>query len=666
MDAFVGYTIAGLAIGAIYAIAATGLVVTYTTSGVFNFAHGATGMLAAFFYWQVRVSMHWSAPAALIFVILVAAPVYGMFIERVLIRSLDPSDTNTTLVVTVGLLIVSLGVADTAWPNTVSRIIPPFYGPSAFVTIIGTRVSYEALISIALAVFVAISLRFLFFRSRVGVAMRGVVDDRPLMALNGGYPYRLNAMSWAIGASLAALAGVLQASQPGGGGLQVLDLTFLVVNAFAAAILGRLKSLPLTFVGAIGLGLLVQYVTGYVTLTGWMSNLKPVLPTFFLFAILLLVPAVRLKAGSARVTNSLRVPSLRRSLTSAVAFLVAAFVIMQFLHGGVLIAQCSEGVAVGVVGLSVVLLTGYGGQISLAQYAFMGFGAWLFGELSPGGGILGLVGVAVVTAGLGAIVVLPTLRLRGLYLALTTLAFAELAYFLFFSQTSVMGSTDRRVPRVHLPGISLGSAKAELYFECVVFAVFAVGILAVRRGSMGRLLMATRDSSAACATLGANLTVTKLFLFAASSAIAGVGGALWGGVEREVTSLNFQYQLGLSVVLLVYIWGIASPSAALLGGLSLSVAFPQIAPHLPPRWSQIGYVLTGLGAISLGRNPNGNVGMLSDGWQQVVGSMRPFRRPTRGGIQPAWTGPDPYAVPYRGTGSTREEEVKDLVPAADR
>ena len=669
MDAFLGYTIAGLAIGAIYAIAATGLVVTYTTSGVFNFAHGATGMLAAFLYWQVRVAWHWSAPAALLFVILIAAPLYGMFIERVLIRSLDPSDTNTTLVVTVGLLIVSLGLADTAWPNTVSRIIPPFYGPAAFVTIFGDRISYEALISIALAVFVAVSLRFLFFRTRVGVAMRGVVDDRPLMALNGGYPSRLNALSWAIGASLAALAGVLQASQPGGGGLQVLDLTFLVVNAFAAAILGRLKSLPLTFAGAIGLGLLVQYVTGYVTLTGWLSNLKPVLPTFFLFAILLLVPAVRLKAGSARVTNSLRVPSLRGSLASAAAFLVGALVVMQFLHGRVLIAQCSEGVAVGVVGLSVVLLTGYGGQISLAQYAFMGFGAWLFGELSPGGGILGLVGVALVTAGLGAIVVLPTLRLRGLYLALTTLAFAELAYFLFFSQSSVMGSTDRSVPRVHIPGISLASAKSELYFECVVFALFAVGILAVRRGSMGRLLMATRDSSAACATLGANLTLTKLMLFASSSAIAGVGGALWGGVERQVTSLNFQYQLGLSLVLLVYIWGVASPSGALLGGLSLSVAFPQIAPHLPPRWSQIGYVLTGLGAISLGRNPNGNVGLLSDTWQQIVTAVR-GRRWSSGGPQPAWNGPDGYGASGGGfppaNDGNRNGEVRDLVPASDR
>jgi branched-chain amino acid transport system permease protein len=643
VDAFVGYTIAGLAIGAIYAIAATGLVVTYTTSGVFNFAHGATGMLAAFLYWQLRVAWHWSAPAAMIVVILVAAPLYGMLTERILIRSIDPSDTGTALIVTVGLLIMSLGVANTIWTNQVDRIIPPFYGTGAFVGILGNRISYEALITIGLAVAVAIGLRFLFFQTRVGVAMRGVVDDRPLMALNGGYPTRLNSLSWAIGASLAALAGVLQASQPGGGGLQVLDLTFLVVNAFAAALLGRLKSLPLTFAGAVGLGLLVQYVTGYVTLTGWMSNLKPVLPTFFLFAILLIIPPVRLKAGSARVTNTLRVPSLRRSLISAAAFLIGALIATQMLHGRVLIAEYSEGVAVAVVGLSVVLLTGYGGQISLAQYAFMGFGAWLFGALSPGGSILGLV--------------------------LSSLAFAELAYFLFFSQTSVMGATDRAVPRVHLPGLSLAGAKAELLFECVVFAVFAVAILAVRRGSMGRLLMATRDSSAACATLGSNLNLTKLLLFSSASAIAGVGGALWGGVEREVTSLNFQYQLGLSLVLVVYIWGVASPTGAFLGGLSVSVMFPVIASHLSIKYASIGYVLTGLGAVSLGRNPNGTMGQISETWQKAMGAARE-RAAASGRAGPrrlvlAGAGPYPDAAvsePYDGSSG----EVSDYVSAGDR
>lgn len=615
MQSFFAYTIVGLAIGAIYAIAATGLVVTYTTSGVFNFAHGATGMLAAFTYWQLRIQWHWSAPVALILVILVAAPLYGLGVERVLIRALDPNDFATTLVVTVGLLVFSLGVAETIWNPSEARVIPAMYGPSAFFTVFGVNISYQALISIVLAVVVAVALRFLFFRTRIGVAMRGVVDDRALMALNGGYPSRLNSLSWAIGAGLAALAGVFQASGPNGGGLQVVDLTFLIVNAFAAALLGRLKSLPLTFAGALMIGLATSYIQGYVTLPSWLSGLENSLPTVFLFAVLLLVPASRLKAGAAKATSTIPVPSARRSLISAGGFIVFALVVVQFMSSGVMVVRATEGVAVGVVGLSVVLLTGYGGQISLAQFAFMGFGAWLFGELSPGGTIWGFVGVGLVTAGAGALVVLPTLRLRGLYLALTTLAFAELASFMFFNQTSIMGSVDAVVPRIHLPGLQMKTNKSELVFDCIVFAVLAVGVLAVRRGPLGRLLLATRDSSAACATLGGNLNLTKLLLFSAAAGIAGMGGALWGGVEGSVTSTSFEYQLGLSIVLLVYIWGVASPAAALLGGLSYSLLFPTVADWLPPRYAAIGLMLTGFGAIALGRNPNGNMGQLSDAWQ---------------------------------------------------
>jgi branched-chain amino acid transport system permease protein len=617
LDAFIGYTIAGIAIGAIYAIAASGLVVTYTTSGVFNFAHGATGMLAAFLYWQLRVHMHWAGPFALIGVLLIAAPLYGLFLERVLIRPVDPGDIGVTLVITVGLLVASLGIAYTAWPTTADRVLPTFFGPYKFVSIAGNRISYEQLITIGLAVAVAVGLRLLLFRTRIGVAMRGVVDDRPLMALTGGRPARLNALSWSIGAMLGALAGILQATGTAGG-LQVLALTFLVVNAYAAALLGRLKSLPLTFAGALALGLLTQYVTGYVTLTGWLSNLKPALPTFFLFALLLILPPLRLRAGAATVTDALPVPSLPRSLASGAGFIVLAVIIVPFMHSGVLIAQSSEGVALGIVALSVVLLAGYGGQVSLAPYAFMGFGAWLFGKVTPGGSIQGLLLVAVVTGALGAIVALPALRLRGLYLALSTLAFGELAYFLFFNQTSIMGSSDVHVPRVHLPfGISLPGAKPELYFECVVFALFAVGILAVRRGSMGRLLTATRDSSAAAATLGANLNLIKLLVFSAAAAIAGVGGALWGGVEGQVTATNFIYNYSLSLVLIAYIWGVCSPSGALLGGLSLALGFGQLTAHLASRWSQVPLIITGLGAIALARYPNGNIGQISNAWQRM-------------------------------------------------
>ncbi|MGI8491391.1 MAG: branched-chain amino acid ABC transporter permease, partial [Acidimicrobiales bacterium] len=372
-----------------------------------------------------------------------------------------------------------------------------------------------------------------------------------------------------------------------------------------------------------------QYLSGYVTLSGALSYLKPVLPTFFLFAVLLVLRPLRLRAGAATVTRSLPVPSFARSVASAAGFLGAAAVILQFMHSGTLAVEAGEAVAVGVVGLSVVLLTGYGGQLSLAQYAFMGFGAWIFGRITPGGGVLGLVGVGLVTAALGAVVALPALRLRGLYLALSTLAFAELAFFLFFSQTSIMGGKDLRVPRIHLPFVSLRGDRADVFFECVVFALLAVGILAIRRGSLGRLLVATRDSSAACATLGANLTLIRLALFAAASGVAGIGGALWGGVERSVTSLNFEYQLGLSLVLIVYIWGISATTGALLGGMSLSVLFPQLVPHLPARWAQVAYVGTGLGAIALGQNPNGTVGQLSAAWQRI--RLRQRGAPTAGG-----------------------------------
>ena len=181
---------------------------------------------------------------------------------------------------------------------------------------------------------------------------------------------------------------------------------------------------------------------------------------------------------------------------------------------------------------------------------------------------------------------------------------------------------------------------------------------------MGRLLIATRDSQAACATLGANLTLTKLVLFASSAGIAGVGGALWGGVETEVNSNNFLFQLSLSLVLLVYIWGISSPSGALLAGLSLSAAFPQLAPHLPARWSQIGLILTGLGAMSVARYPNGTVGRISDAWQRIRAT---FGEAAAGSASPgagsAWPSGDVYPVPV---GAARNGEVRDLVPAADR
>ena len=628
MSAFIDFTLAGLALGAIYAISASGLVVTYTTSGVFNFAHGAIGMLMAFVYWQLRFHQHWPAPLAGLVVIFVAAPLLGALIERSMIRKLNINDTGTTLVVTLGLMVTLIGVCYLIWIPTINRTLPPFFGAGAHLTAFGHRITYMRLVTVGVAALVAGSLRLLFYRTRVGIAMRAVVDDRDLTALNGVTPAKVSLLSWAIGASLAALAGVLQASISR---LEVLSLVFLVVNGFAAAMVGRLKNLPLTFAGALCLGLLNAYVVGYVPLHGYLQELVPALPTLFLFAVLLVLPAVRLRTGRVVGTREPRVASAQQSALAAVSFDLATAVVVNLLHGTSLTAA-GQGMAIGIVGLSLVLLTGYGGQVSLCQYTFLGVGAFVFAKVAAHGNPLGLLIVAAVGAVVGAVVALPALRLQGLYLALSTLAFGQLAYYMFFLEPQFMGRSSLAVHRLTFPFVSVAGDRANVVMLSVFFAAFSCLVLAIRRGPFGRLLGAMKDSPAACATLGLNLTMTKMGVFALSTSIAAVGGALYGASEHSVNGQNFQYIYSLLLLLIVYVWGIKSPSGALMGGLALAI-FPLIEVHLPERFRVIAYVATGLGAISLGRNPNGIMGQASGAWEQVragLGSVWPDRRVARG------------------------------------
>src|SRR5437763_6799287 len=194
METFLAFTVVGIVTGAIYAVSASGLVVTYTTSGIFNFAHGAIGMFMAFTYWELRVHRHWPAPLALIVVLFILAPLLGALVERLLIRNINPSDTGIALVVTLGLLLALMGVAYVLWEPTTARNVPEFFAGHR-VKLGHIFVSYHELTTIFLAGAVAAGLRVLFFSTRIGVAMRGVVDDRDLAALNGARPARVSQLS---------------------------------------------------------------------------------------------------------------------------------------------------------------------------------------------------------------------------------------------------------------------------------------------------------------------------------------------------------------------------------------------------------------------------------------------------------------------------------------
>src|SRR4051794_21113630 len=260
MTTFLSYTIVGLVVGCIYALTATGLVVTYTTSGIFNFAHGAIGMVCAFAFWDLHVHHHWPTLLAFVVVLGVIAPLLGAVIEKVLMRNLYGASTSTALMVTLGLLLLLVGIASTIWDPTKPRVIPEFFKGNS-VKLFGIVVTWHQLLVVFMAAAVAIGLRLFFYRTRTGIAMRAVVDDPDLAAMAGARPYRIAQLSWAMGASLAGLAGILLAPLVS---LDILILTLLVINGYAAAMVGRLKSLPWTFAGGLALGLIESHAVGWM------------------------------------------------------------------------------------------------------------------------------------------------------------------------------------------------------------------------------------------------------------------------------------------------------------------------------------------------------------------------------------------------------------------
>ncbi len=615
MDQLVTFTILGLATAAIYAIAASGLVVTYTTSGIFNFAHGAIGMIAAFGYWELRVNMGLPGPIPLILVVFVAAPLFGAAIERVIFRGLEGTSEVTTLVVSVGLLLALITAAPIFWPPQ-NRSLTGFFHPNKF-ELFGTNITYHQVIIVATAALVAFGLREFLFRTRTGVSMRAVVDDRPLARLNGANPDRASMLSWAIGSGLAALAGVLIASAVG---LTVIPLTLLVVNAYAAAVFGRLRSLPLTFLGALVLGLGQSYSVGYLP-TDWtffgysLGGLRASIPVFLLFIVLMVIPQARLRGhGVMRTREFIPSTALRRSVINALVLVSVVLVAVPFLSisNTFLLAA---GLATAIIMLSLVPLTGWGGQISLAQMSFAGIGAVTMAKLGGDGTIWGLVAAIVVTAAVGAVVALPALRLTGIYLALATLAFAVFMDSMVFTQQRLGLATSLNVGRLDLPGVSFDSNGAYTVLLAISFGLLGIGVAALRRGPFGRRLLAMKDSPAACATLGLNLTTTKMSVFALSAGMAGLGGALLGGFREVINPQLFSFVASLPILLLAVVGGIGVVGGALFGGLLLTMALPLIQNNAPEGsflfdWLTVESLVLmapGLIGIGLGRNPNGVV-----------------------------------------------------------
>lgn len=625
MTELLQFTLFGLMLGCIYAIAAMGLVLTYTVTGVFNFAHGAIGMLAAFFYYELRVVHGVPTPIAIVLVVFVAAPLMGLVAER-LLRRFRGTDYATSLVVTIALTVGLLGVSLRAFPPGEARNVPFLFGDRQL-TVLSVPISYDRIAQAVLAIAVAFGLRFLLFGTPLGARMRSVVDDPELASLNGVRSTAMGRISWMIGFSLAGLGGVLFA---GGQNLNAFVLTLLVLNAYGAAMVGRLTSLPMTFAGALLLGL-IQELTNVSWL--WPSSdfflrLQLAIPGIFLIVAVLFVPSFRLSAGRVVGRDEPAVPGLRRSLAGGVALIAATWLFVTLAPSDI-DNYAIRALVLATIALSLVAVTGLSGQVSLTQYLFVGLGAFVAGETFGGDSVLGMLLGGLVAAVMGVLAALPAVRLRGLHLALSTFGVALVGREVILGDRRVFGLGGLTVGRPEILGISTASDASFAIWCSMVFVVLAVGVGFIRRSWFGRQLTALRDSELAAATLGMSVRSNKLVIFAVSGFIAGCAGALFGGLSGAVQGTQFDPVESLVVLLFAFVGGITSVTGAVIAGVLfalLSYAQAEVS-------SLGGVVFIGVGAaaISLGRQPNGIAGALL-GWLQQLdlrGRIGVLRRPSR-------------------------------------
>lgn len=621
MEQFLAFGVVGLSTAAIYAVIGSGLVLTYTTTGVFNFAHGAAGMLAAFAYWQLTIGWGWPVPAALAVVLLVLAPGFGLLIERVVMRPVQGLGEAERLVVTVALLSGLIAMARWIWDPNSPRTLPVFFVNAAPLHVGLAIITWHQATTMLVAVAVAAGLWLLLNRTRTGVAMRATVDDRPLAGLTGADPVQSSRVAWVLGTQLAAVGGILIAPEVS---LDATQLSLLIVSAYTAAVFGRLRSLPLTFAGAVVVGCMESYLTGYLPQNGYLPGLRLAAPALLLFGALLVFPHGRLHGRNRRL-RPVPVPSVRG--TAALAAGIAAFgVVLAPLLGPGDLVTYSAIFSLGLVALSYVPLAGYAGELSLCQLSMAGIGAVVWAHLGGHGQLWALGAAVLVSAAAGAVVAVPALRLSGIYLVLGTAAFATILDEWVFGLPSFtvlgirisffnQGSVQAVGP--DLLGWRLDSGQQLMVFGAVCLALVTAGVAALRRSRFGRRLIALQDSEAAYATLGGSLLLAKVAVFALAAGIAGLGGAIYAMQQQAVTADQFSFVAGLPIFLVAVVGGLAAvgdglfTGTALIGPLNALVA---VAPWLANPVS----LMPGLAGLGLGRNPDGLLAPLRRGWEPVA------------------------------------------------
>jgi branched-chain amino acid transport system permease protein len=613
-----GVVVNGALAGGRIALIALGIALVYRANRIVNFAQGDLGAVPAVLVTMLVVTWSWNWWVGL-GVGLLSAALLGALVETLVIRRFFTAPRLVVTVATIGLAQVLTGAAlllPLAFGEVqfATRLTPPF---EARFDLGGTIFNANDIVTMVVVPLVLVAMAVFLQRSTLGIAVIGAAERSDRASMLGIPVRRLHTLVWVVASLLAFVAMFLRAGTVGLPVGQVLGPTFLV-QALAAATFGRFRNLPAIVAAAIGLGVVDQGMT-------FQPGNRPAYNDAVLFVIVLVGLLLARRGGNGRVDTDAstwqairevraiptelaglpEVRAVRLGLWAALAVFVLslpAWLSTSRLHLATII------VLFGIVAASLVVLTGWAGQVSLGHMAFVGVGAAIGGTLTERGWDLALAGLAagLVGAMAAAVVGYPALRRRGLTLAVATLAFALLTSSYLLNSGVFEWLPGLRIESPSVLGIPVDN-ETRLFYVCVIaLGAALVFVTGVRRSRTGRVLVAIRDNEVAARSYGVNVTRATLGAFAMSGFLAAVAGALFVHQQSGLAADPYLPQRSLDLFSMVVIGGLGSLPGAVLGATYVHGA----NFFLPLEWQ---FLASGIGLLLiLLLFPAGLGGVLAD------------------------------------------------------
>jgi ABC-type branched-subunit amino acid transport system ATPase component/ABC-type branched-subunit amino acid transport system permease subunit len=627
------YVVLGLASGAVYSLTAFGTILVYRGSGVVNFASGALATVGVFVYYDLADlgGMPW--PLALV-IGSCASGVLGAATHLLIMKPMRKSSPLTRTMATLGVF-VATNAALVMWEPAALLQVHSFYPQRRWEPIHGLVLGYDQLIVVGIAVFAAIALSLLWARTPFGLRTSAVAENQRSSAALGISPDVVATLNWFIGTALAGLAGILLAPLLG---LQIATITSLLFPSLAAALVGSMnKFIPALF-GGLVIGIGEAVVTGYYPSTPGLTLIVP-----FVSVLALMLVRGQGIPDRGHIRDRLPVVGTGRVRPTTLVLGFGLVMVVTWAFGFNYADAMVTTMSTAIVLLSVVVVTGYAGQISLCQFAMAGLGTFTAGRLVAAAHmplLLAVVCGILVALLAGVVIGIPALRSRGVSLAVLTLGFAVVLQEAVFSNSSLVSVFGDNIGPLRVFGIDLDATKYPARyatFAAIVFFLLALLVAKVRRGALGRRLMAVRGSERAAASLGINVYAAKLFAFSLGAGIAAIGGMVIAFRSPNlVYSTSYGYDKSITTLIYTVIGGLgflAGPVMAALAVAPGAVAY-QLLDFLRNGNDSLLTFIGGLGLIFvLWSAPDGMAKQMSDTLAPISRAWDRFTAQLRGRVR---------------------------------